>query len=333
MTGRRTIMIAGAGSIGGYVGGLLALGGHEVRMLARPAMARQIEQGLHLTSHEGLDAQVPAGMITASEDSAILKGADIILVTVKSGATEEMGRLIAGQAGEGTIVISLQNGVGNADLLRAVLPGRDIRAGMVPFNVVQLGDGHFHRGTSGDIVIAAGPGGVGDVLSVPHLPVREAADMPSVLWGKLLLNLNNALNALSGLTLYEQLSSRAWRRLVAGQMDEALGVLRAEGITPARATPLPPTLVPTMLRLPTPLFRLVSGRSLKIDRTARSSMWEDLERGRKTEINVLQGAVEDMARRQGRQVPLISRVAALIREAEAAGQGSPALSPQDVTGG
>ncbi|RFB05691.1 2-dehydropantoate 2-reductase [Parvularcula marina] len=332
MAQTKTIAIAGAGSIGGYVGGLLSLGGHEVRMLARPAMVARVAAGLHLSSHEGLDATVLPGQLQVSEDSAILRGADIILVTVKSGGTAGMAELIAAEAPQGAVVISLQNGVGNADILRAGLPGRDVRAGMVPFNVLQTEDGRLHRGTSGDIMIEAGPGGISEALSVPYLPVHESTDMGSVLWGKLLLNLNNALNALSGLTLYQQLSDRDWRRLVAGQMDEALRVLAAAGIIPAKATPLPPKMVPKILRLPTPVFRIVSGRMLKIDRMARSSMWEDLSRGRPTEIGVLQGAVEDLATRHGLTVPLISRVAELIRVAEANGAGSPGLSPDDVRG-
>ncbi|MEM9234028.1 MAG: ketopantoate reductase C-terminal domain-containing protein, partial [Pseudomonadota bacterium] len=257
-------------------------------------------------------------------------GADIILVTVKSGATTEIAELIAREATPGAVVVSLQNGVGNADLLRERLPGFDVRAGMVPFNVVQMGERHFHRGTSGDVVVEAGEGDLGQALSVPYLAVGESGDMGPVLWGKLLLNLNNALNALSGLTLYEQLSSRVWRGLIADQMDESLIVLRAAGIIPAKATPLPPAMVPGILRLPTPLFRLISGRMLKIDRTARSSMWEDLERGRKTEIGVLQGAVEDLAETHGLKVPLITRVTNLIRDAERAGAGSPGLVPESV---
>lgn len=301
-------------------------------MLARGAMLARVEAGLHLTSHEGLDERLPPAMLMASEAPDILSGTDIVLVTVKSGATAEMAGHIARQVPPGGKVVSLQNGVGNADILRAHLPDFDIRAGMVPFNVVQTGDGRLHRGTGGDIIIEDGPGELGQILSVPHLPVHERKEMESILWGKLLINLNNALNALSGLTLYEQLSDLGWRRLVADQMEEALGVLAVAGITPAKATPLPPKFASMILRLPTPLFRLVSGRMLKIDKTARSSMWEDLSRGRMTEIGVLQGAVEDLAGHHGMTVPLISRVAGLVREVEAARVGSPALTPRDVRG-
>lgn len=328
----KTIAIAGAGSIGGYIGGLLALGGHDVRLLARPAMIDRVTRGLELSSFDGLSMRVPPDQLCASDDPSVLAGADLILVTVKSGATREMADLISRWASPESVIISLQNGVGNADILKTALPGADIRAGMVPFNVVQTGAG-LHRGTSGNIAIAPGWGDWADILSVPHLTIEERQDMPQVLWGKLLLNLNNALNALSGLTLYDQLSDRGWRKLIAEQQEEALAVLGAAGIVPAKATPLPPAMLPRILRLPTPLFRIVSGRMLKIDRTARSSMWEDLERGRTTEIDVLQGAVMALAGQHDIPVPMIARVAGLVRAAEVRGEGSPGLSPEEVTAG
>lgn len=328
-----SIAIAGAGSVGGYVGALLALGGHDVRMLARRPMLARIDEGLMVSSHEWLKARVPLGAITGSSDPSLFRGAELILLTVKAGATREMAELIAAHAGPEAVIISLQNGIGNVEQIRDILPDHDVRAGMVPFNVLQTEEGTIHRGTSGEIMIEEGKGDIANILSVPHMKVRESSDMTSVLWGKLLINLNNALNALSGLTLYEEFSDRGWRSLLARQMEEALSVITPAGIKPAQATSLPPLVTSFILRLPTPLFRTVAGRTLKIDRLARSSMWEDLERGRPTEINVLQGAVEALAEKQGRHVPTITRVADLIRQAEARGQGSPQLTPRQVSNG
>ena len=118
--------------------------------------------------------------------------------------------------------------------------------------------------------------------------------------------------------------------MLAAQMEEGLATLGAAGIEPVRATPLPLHLLPPLLRLPTPLFRVVAGRMLKVDRQARSSMWEDLERGRPTEIDVLQGAVIRLADSHGRKVPVIRRVAELVRQAEADGKGAPGLPPAAV---
>ena len=79
-------------------------------------------------------------------------------------------------------------------------------------------------------------------------------------WGKLLINLNNALVALSGLPLASELADRRWRLILAGQIDEALAAMKASHIAPARIGGLRPGLLPKLLRLPDWLFRLVARR-------------------------------------------------------------------------
>jgi 2-dehydropantoate 2-reductase len=148
-----------------------------------------------------------------------------------------------------------------------------------------------------------------------------------VQWGKLLLNLNNALNALSGLPLRDQLLDRRWRRLLAASQDELLDLLDAAGIQPWSVGPLPAHWLPRILRLPTPLFRLVARSAVRIDPHARSSMWEDLQRGRPTEIDDLQGAVIRLAERLARTAPVAERVRQAVRDAEARSIGSGRVDP------
>jgi 2-dehydropantoate 2-reductase len=325
------IVVAGAGSVGCYVGGLLAAAGRKVSLLGRERIVTSLaEHGLNLTSLDSVDLRLPPEKIATTADPAVLGEAEIVLVTVKSGATAEMAKLIAAHAPADAAVVNLQNGIGNADVLRRHLPGRTVLAGMVPFNVVQLGNGRFHRGTSGDLVIEGGHPNVIGALQAPHLPLQESSDMPAVLWGKLILNLNNALNALSGLTLYEQLGQRGWRKVLAVQQAEALRLLKQAGIAPWSMGPLPARMLPHLLRLPTPLFRLIARSAVGIDRQARSSMWEDLERRRATEIDELQGAVVALAERLGRHAPANARVATLVKQAEAVGAGSPRLQPEAI---
>ena len=88
--------------------------------------------------------------------------------------------------------------------------------------------------------------------------------------------------------------------------------------------------MPPLLRLPDALFEIVLGRTMKIDPEARSSMWEDLQRGRRTEIDYLQGVITGIADRRGLRAPLSRRIVALIKEAEAAGKGSPGLTPAQI---
>jgi len=331
MIATKPIVVAGAGSIGCFAGGVLADAGRRVALLARPRVIDEINRnGLRVTSFEGFDRLVAAHRLSLSGDPAIFSDAGVVLVTVKSADTADVADLIARHAPSDAVVVSLQNGVGNVAVLRERLPGRSVLAGMVPFNVIALGEGRFHRATSGDIVLERDEAGTAAQLSVPHLKMRPTDNIVGVQWGKLLVNLNNALNALSDLPLRQQLAQRSWRALFADQMAEGLAAMKAEGIRPVAATPVPPALTPYLLRLPDAVFRLLLGRTMKIDPEARSSMWEDLQRGRRTEIDYLQGVITRIAERHGLQVPLSARVVALIKRAEAAGKGSPGLTPEQI---
>jgi 2-dehydropantoate 2-reductase len=331
MNSNRPIGVAGAGSIGCFVGGMLAAGGRHVALLARPRVIRDIEgNGLRLTSFEGFDRTIASTALTLSEDPQIFSDAGVVLVTVKSADTAGIADLIAQHAPADAVIVSLQNGVGNVAMLREKLPGRRVLAGMVPFNVIARGPGQFHRATSGDIVIEHDDAGTAQRLSAPGLKMLATDNIAGVQWGKLLVNLNNALNALADLPLRRQLAQRAWRRLFADQMAEGLAAIKAEGIRPVSSTPIPASWTPHLLRLPDAIFEAILGRAMKIDPQARSSMWEDLQRGRRTEIDYLQGVITGIADRHGLQVPLSRRVVALIKSAEAAGNGSPALTPEQV---
>jgi 2-dehydropantoate 2-reductase len=329
----RSICVAGAGSIGCFVGGVLAMDGRDVSLLARPRIIDQIGQhGLRLTSFEGLDQRLPASQLTMSDDPSIIAGAGTILVTVKSGDTAAMAERIARHASDDAVIISLQNGVGNVALLRQHLPRHNVLGGMVPFNVIAKNAGHVHRATSGAIAVERDAIDTAGALAVPHLAIRAAANITDLQWGKLLVNLNNALNALSDIPLRSQLAQREWRMLFADQMTEGLRVLHAAGIKPISATPIPARLTPHLLRLPDGLFNALLGRTMKIDADARSSMWEDLQRGRRTEIDYLQGVIFELAARHGVATPLTQRVMTLVKAAETVKSGSPALTVHQIRG-
>ncbi|TFV70056.1 2-dehydropantoate 2-reductase [Bradyrhizobium frederickii] len=329
----RPIVVAGAGAIGCFVGGMLAAGGRRVALLVRPRVKTEIERfGLRLTDLDGSEKKLSAGQLALSEDPAIFHSAGIVLVTVKSADTAAVVEQIAQHAPEDAVIVSLQNGIGNVAVLRERLGGRRVLAGMVPFNVIAMGEGRFHRSTSGDIHIGEDAENTATALSVPGLALRASADITGVQWGKLIINLNNALSALSDMPLAAQLADRDWRRLFADQMAEGLAALKAAGITPVSSTPIPMSWSPTLLRLPDAIFNAILGRTMKIDPEARSSMWQDLKQGRKTEIDYLQGAVIALAEQNRVEVPLMRRIVALIREVEAAGNGPPRLTPPQIRG-
>ena len=321
------IGVMGAGSVGCYIGGRLAVGGAAVTLVGRAGLGETLAQhGLTVTDRTGTRHHLPLGPdLRFATEPAALSGCAVVLVTVKGPDTAAAGRAIAPHLGE-AVVVSLQNGLDNAAILRAQLPGV-VLAGMVPFNVLRLPEGRFHQGTAGPVVVEQ-TGREGPLLAAlvaGGVPAVADGDMPSILWGKLMLNLNNALNALAGVPLREELSDRGYRRVLAAMMREGLAVGRATGRRARAVGTAPPWLAPWVLPLPSWLFSVVASSMVKIDPTARSSMWEDLQRGRRTEVDALNGAVVALGKEAGVPTPVNARVVAMVHAAEAAGAGSPGL--------
>ena len=314
------IAILGAGSIGCFVGGAWAAAGLPVSFIGRERIGREIaENGLTLTDFSGWRARLAPGQVEFSTRPDALARADIIALCVKSTGTATAAKEIARNARKGALVVSFQNGVSNVDVLRSVLRTRfEAVAGMVPYNVASLGQGRFHKGVAGDLLAEDVPalralaGRIGDGPA----RLRLSTDMPAVAWGKLLINLNNAVNALSGRTLLEQLKARDYRRVVAASILEALGLLEAAGIEPAKIGPVPPRLLPHVIASPDFIFNNLFLKIQKIDSRARSSMADDLRAGRPTEIAYLNGEVVALAKKLGRRAPVNEAIVSLIRQAE-----------------
>lgn len=327
-----TIAVFGAGAIGCWLGGRLATGGAEVTLIGRRRVLDELANGLTVTELDGpphrlhvLAAGAPsieAPHVYTTIDPAVAATAAITIVSVKSAQTAEAGATLARVLPEGALVVSMQNGVRNADVLRAALPGRIVLAGMVPWNVVRSGAGAYHRGSSGSLKIENHRLGAPlyMALGTAHLDYSTRTDMRAVQWGKLVMNLNNAINALSGIPLKAELSQRAFRRCLAAAQREAIELLDAAHMPIARLTLVPPRWMPRMLELPDRVFQLLAAKAVAIDPQARSSMWDDLEAKRPTEIDQLQGEVVVLAERLGRTAPINAALIRLIRAAENAGK-------------
>ncbi len=314
------IVIVGAGSIGCYLGGRLLAAGASVTMIGRPRLHQVFEtHPLRVSDYHGFDSAVQLAPYQFTTSPEPVAHADLVLLTVKSAATEDTGREIAPLLRPNIPVISFQNGIGNADRLRPLLPKASVLAGMVSFNVLQKTPGHFHQGTEGKLMAEASLALTPEIIAAFNnagIPLTPRTDMHSVLWSKLLLNLNNPINALSGLPLKEQLSTRAYRRCLAMAQDETLSLLKAANIPTIKMAAVPMEWIPTVMRLPDWLFRRLAQTMLAVDPIARSSMWEDLEAGRKTEIEWINGEVIRLAKAHGRTAPVNQRLVDLIHQSE-----------------
>jgi len=332
------IAVLGAGSIGCFVGGCWQHAGLDVRFVGRPSFAQEIaDHGLILSDYSGWQVKLAPDSVDYAIEPDAIQQADIIALCVKSGATAEAAKEIATFARPGSTVISLQNGISNVDVLERELGDRfTIVRGMVPYNVAYLGDGHFHKGVAGVLFAEDRPEtrSLADKIGQSPAALNLSDNMLGIAWGKLLINLNNAVNALSGKTLVEELHNRDYRRVFAASMREGLRLLDRARIAPAKVGAVGPRLLPFVIGAPNWLFNNLFMKAWKIDAKARSSMADDLASGRKTEVDYINGELVALAERLGAGAPINRRIVELVRQAE---EGSPewpaAALRREVLGG
>lgn len=322
--------VVGAGAIGGFLGGRIAAAGDEVILVGRPRVLRPLEsRGLVLEDLDGTRRELAPGTLVTSEDPAAVAGCDVVLLTTKAGDVRDAARSLANVGS--MPIVGLQNGAEHARWLREILGERGL-AGMVSWNVTWRDERTLRRATSGPVIVDGDPRLAPLLASLRRagIDARGVSPIEPVLWTKLLFNLNNALNALSALPLRDELSDRRWRRVLAASIREGLAAMRAAGIRAARLGRMDPQLSSRVLPAPDWLFRLVAGAMVRIDPAARSSMADDLDRGRRTEIDDLNGAVVRLGALHGVPTPVNARVVAAIRAREA---GEPLrVSPEELLG-
>ena len=333
------IGVLGAGAIGCYIGGSLQRAGHAVTLIGRPRVLDPIrEHGLALRDLDGEVVRIAAETLRCAEDPRALADCDLVLVACKGNDTERAARELVPVLRPDGAVVSLQNGVDNPRVLASILGSERVFGGIVSWNVVWQG-GELARMTSGPVIVERRAGARGDavatmVKSLDRIGIK-ASDHPEierVLWSKLLFNLNNAINALLGITLAEELADRRCRQLIATTMREGLAVMARAGIRPLRLGRMSPELSVRVLPLPDAVFKMLSRSMLKVGSDARSSMYADLALGKATEIEFLNGAVVRLGKEHDVPTPVNQRIVDEIKRAERLGKGSPRLSVAELGG-
>lgn len=330
--------VFGAGSIGCYVGGrLLAAQAAEVVFVGRARLRDQLAAtGLAVQDFDGPRAAIPPERYTFATEAKALAGCDVVLCCVKSQHSPEAGRELAAVLPAGVTVVSLQNGVRNPQTLRALMPAQKVLASIVSWNVIAV-EGTYRRATSGPLIIEtpAHPeqsrgAALNAAFRAGGIPVEEHADVAPEQWTKLMVNLNNAISALSDASTPALLLDPGYRRVIAAVVEEGVRVVRGSGVKLAPWNGLPIGWMPKALRLPTAIVKVLIRKQLKMDPSSRSSMWQDLDARRSTEVDFLNGEIVRVAEASGAKAPFNQRIVELIREAEAKSAGSPKLSPEEL---
>lgn len=296
----------GAGAIGSFFGARLARGGADVTLIARGAHLEAIREG-GLTLEEGGRAEVLR--LPATDNPAEVGPVDLVLVCVKTQHTAAAAPALRPMLGPDTLVLSLQNGVGNEEILAREL-GRERVAGgvaLVYVRVVRPGTVRHYAGGAVEIAELDGADTprirtVQRLFEQGGVPCTVSGDLAVTLWNKLVWNCAlNGLTALTRATLDRLVASPGMRDIFRAVLEEAAAVARAEGV-----------------RLPADVVDRWMDTAPRLG-AARSSTLDDLESGRPLEVEDLNGEVVRRAERHGIPVPYNRLILEALRLLDPAG--------------
>lgn len=288
------IAVMGAGAVGCYYGGLLARAGHTVTLIARPQHVQAIAaQGLRLqtaTSDEHIALQ-------ASADVGAIAHADLVLFCVKSSDTEAAGEQMRPHLRKDAAVLSLQNGVDNAQRLQAVL-GQDVIPTVVYVATAMAGPGHVQHFGRGDLVLGQHPRSaqLAQLLSDAAIPSTVSGNVQGALWTKLIINCTyNAASAITQRPYGELVQVPGMWQLMRSAHDECMAVAHAAGVV-----------------LDAPLWPMIEN----IARTMPgqfSSTAQDLQKNKATEIEHLNGFIVRRGQQLGVATPVNAALQTLVK--------------------
>uniref|UniRef100_UPI0001AB29D4 2-dehydropantoate 2-reductase n=1 Tax=Cupriavidus pinatubonensis (strain JMP 134 / LMG 1197) TaxID=264198 RepID=UPI0001AB29D4 len=288
------VAIMGAGAVGCYYGGMLARAGHEVILIARPQHVQAIEAtGLRLET-QSFDEQVK---VSASSDPSAVQGADLVLFCVKSTDTQSAALAMKPALAKSALVLSLQNGVENADTLRSLLE-QEVAAAVVYVATEMAGPGHVRHHGRGELVIEPTSHGanLAAIFAAAGVPVETSDNVRGALWAKLILNCAyNALSAITQLPYGRLVRGEGVEAVMRDVMEECFAVARAEGVK------LPDDVALAIRRIAETMPR------------QSSSTAQDLARGKRSEIDHLNGLIVRRGDALGIPVPANRVLHALVR--------------------
>jgi 2-dehydropantoate 2-reductase len=296
----------GAGAVGCYYGGMLARAGNDVMLIGRPEHVEAIERhGLHLETRQ-FDEFVGRPHLIASTDPAAIAGAQVILFCVKSADTESAGAAIRKHLAPGALVLTLQNGVDNAARLRQVIAG-DVAAAVVYVATEMTGPGHVRHHGRGELLIE--PSGASEAaaqaLIAAGIPTEISPNVRGALWAKLTVNCAyNALSAITQLPYGTLTQGEGVRAAMRDIVAECIAVAAADGVT-----------LPADMEDPI-------GRIAQTMPGQYSSTAQDLARGKRSEIDYLNGMIVRRGAALGIATPanrLLHTLVRLIEDKAASG--------------
>jgi 2-dehydropantoate 2-reductase len=300
-----TVAVLGAGAVGCYFGGMLARAGAPVTLIGRPPHVEVLQRdGLWL---EGRGFQQRVG-VAASAAPGAARGAAVVLLCVKTPDTEEAARSLAPHLAPGALVLSLQNGVDNVERIRRA-GGIEALPAVVYVAAAMTGPGRVRHSGRGDLVVGDPRGARRDELErlAEHftragVPCAVSDAIGAELWTKMALNCAyNAVSALGRARYGRVVRDPGARELLRLAVEETAAVARACGVDLSERD-----LVEAAFRL---------GEAMS---EATSSTAQDIARGKRTEIDALNGYVARRGAELGVPTPVNHTLHALVKLLEQA---------------
>jgi 2-dehydropantoate 2-reductase len=300
------VSVLGAGAVGSYFGGMLARAGSQVTLIGRPAHVEAIRAGGLFLDAASFQERVAIG---ASAEVSAARDADVILFCVKTTDTEEAARSLAPHVSAGAIVVSLQNGVDNVARIRAAsridaLPAVVYVAAALPEpgHVKHLGRGELVVGELKDGGVPASSRRdraerITELFTAAKVPCRVSPDISVDLWTKFIMNCaGNAVTAITQTSYAAAGRNLQTREVMSQVIAETVAVARASGVA-----------------LPEVDFIGMGLKFIESIGDATSSTAQDLARGKRTEIDSLNGYVVRRGKELGIATPASFTLFALIK--------------------
>lgn len=288
------IAVMGAGAVGCYYGAMLARAGGQVTLIGRPQHVEAVQRaGLRLET-KAFDEHVK---MQASTEPSGIRGAELVLFSVKSPDTEAAGEALAPHLDAKAAILTLQNGVDNAERLSATL-GREVIPAVVYVATEMAGPGHVRHHGRGELVIgrAGSSEAIAAAFRAAGVPIEISDNAIGALWAKLIVNsAYNALSAITQLPYGRLVQGAGIPKIMDDVVDECLAVARAARVT-----------VPGEMHEAT--RRIAQSMPAQYSSTA-----QDLARGKKTEIDYLNGFVVRKGEALGVPTPVNRTLQALVK--------------------
>lgn len=292
------IAVMGAGAVGCYFGGMLARAGHSVVLICRPVHVAAIRRdGLFLDT---VTWQAHVALEASTEPDAV-RGAELVLFSVKSTATESAAAAIRPHLAPDAMVLTLQNGVDNATRLKAVLT-QEVAPAVVRVAAEMAGPGHVQHRGRGDLLIAASARTeqVAALLIAAGVPTELSDNVHGALFAKLIGNCAyNALSAISRLPYGPLSRGEGVQQVVGDVVRECLDVAAGMGVT-----------------VPGDVWAAIDA-GVQAMPTQLSSTAQDLARGKRSEVDHLNGYVVRQGEALGIATPVNRVLHTLVKLLEA----------------